>query len=113
MTMTYREFVKAQKRKDKMKAKMSSLRLFDPGQIVATPGALDLMNNNAISPLELLMRHTHGDWGDVDQEDAVANDHSVKDGTRILSSYHIAGETIWVITEADRSASTFLLPEDY
>ena len=87
---------------------------FSLGQIVATPGALDALEQAQQSPIEFLRRHVAGDWGDVDAEDKALNDQAVLDGTRLLSSYRTSkGQTIWVITEADRSATTFLLPEDY
>jgi hypothetical protein len=55
-----------------------------------------------------------GDWGDVDQEDQAANDHALEDGSRLLSAYTtLKGQRIWIITEADRSATTILLPEEY
>ena len=61
----------------------------------------------------LLERHRSGDWGDVSPEDARENEVSVRYGFRILSSYRVAGERLWVITERDRSVTTFLLPEEY
>ena len=84
------------------------------GQLVATPGALIALSRNSQSALEFLERHRTGDWGAVDAEDKRANEHSLKDGTRLLSAYHLKdGTKIWLITEADRSATTVLLPEDY
>ena len=89
--------------------------LFPLGRVVATPGALDLMERRGISPSTLLVRHCAGDWGDVDAEDAAANVHALVRGYRILSSYHFGPtkEAIWIITEADRSITTLLLPGDY
>ncbi|MGZ8918666.1 MAG: hypothetical protein ACXW0T_10620 [Methylobacter sp.] len=88
--------------------------LFNPGQVVATPGALDVMQTNNCLSLDLLMRHLTGDWGVIPQEDAQANQQAVENGLRILSSYpQPNGARIWVITEADRSSTTFLLPEEY
>lgn len=87
---------------------------FPLGQIVATPGALEALEDAQQAPFEFLRRHVAGDWGDVDAEDKALNDQAVLDGTRLLSSYRTSkGQTIWVITEADRSATTFLLPEEY
>lgn len=64
--------------------------------------------------LKALERHTQRDWGDVGEEDRQANDASLADGSRLLSEYHSqSGVRFWVITEADRSATTVLLPEDY
>lgn len=88
--------------------------LFEPGRVVATPGALEAMEKNAILSLDLLSRHLCGDWGVVPREDAKANRDALKYGSRILSSYTLTdGARIWLITEADRSATTFLLPEEY
>jgi hypothetical protein len=60
----------------------------------------------------LLERHQSGDWGDVPKQDALKNEFSVRYGFRIVSSYWVAGERLWIITEADRSATTLLLPSD-
>ena len=92
----------------------TSLALFSPGQIVATPGALAIMKTHHCLPLDLLIRHLTGDWGVVPEEDAQANQQALMDGSRILSSYPMPNSArIWVITEADRSSTTFLLPEEY
>jgi hypothetical protein len=88
--------------------------LFWPGQIVATPGAIEAFSTSGESPFDFLMRHLMGDWGEVDEHDRCENELSVREGFRILSSYRLSnGTRIWVITEADRSATTFLLPEEY
>ncbi len=95
---------------------MSEFRvgLFDVGNIVATPGALAVLAESGTNPIQLLARHVVGDWGDVSHEDKALNDQSVKDGSRILSAYVLStGVRVWIITEADRSATTFLLPEEY
>jgi hypothetical protein len=64
--------------------------------------------------LEFLSRHVRGDWGDLSEEDRRENDLSVRQGFRILSAYNLrTGVKIWIITEADRSATTFLLPDEY
>lgn len=63
--------------------------------------------------IEIIRRHSKGDWGDLSEEDKKENDLSVKEGFRILSSYSIREKTIWVITEADRSATTLLFPDEY
>jgi hypothetical protein len=89
-------------------------QLFELGRIVATPGALDAMEHAEVIPQNLLARHVSGDWGDLGEEDRQENDFSVKHGFRILSSYKLdTGAKVWIITEADRSATTFLLPEEY
>jgi hypothetical protein len=88
--------------------------LFPLGQIVATPGALEALNNARQSPVEFLARHAQGDWGEVCAEDRVLNDEAVKDGSRILSAYRTKLEVkIWVITEADRSSTCLLQPDEY
>lgn len=72
------------------------------------------MAEAGIEPITLLKRHITGDWGDVYPEDAAINDHAVKHDERVLSSYTLTtGKRIWIITEWDRSVTTFLLPEDY
>ena len=63
--------------------------------------------------MEIIRRHSKGDWGDLSEEDKKENDLSVKEGFRILSSYRIRGKKIWVITEADRSVTTLLFPDEY
>lgn len=87
---------------------------FPPGQIVSTPGALEAMEEHQCSPLTLLARHLSGDWGSVCAEDAASNNESLQYGARLLSSYEIAANTtIWIITEADRSVTSFLMPSEY
>ena len=87
---------------------------FDLGQIVATPGALEALEESGQSPTDFLDRHVQGDWGDVCHEDKELNDQALIDGSRILSSYEtIKGVKLWVITEADRSSTCVLLPEEY
>jgi hypothetical protein len=90
---------------------------FNLGQVVATPAALDAMQRAGTNMIYLLSRHVNGDWGNVCPEDAKENDFSVESGFRIMSVYPLnpsnPDRVVWVITEADRSATTFLLPEDY
>lgn len=87
---------------------------FSPGQIVATPGALAAMEEHQCPPLTLLARHLAGDWGVLPAEDAQLNNEALKSDGRLLSSYPLGGDTrIWVITEWDRSVTTFLLPSEY
>jgi hypothetical protein len=96
------------------------VRLFELGMVVATPGALEATTHE--QRLEFLGRHMSGDWGVVCAEDRKANFEALFEGLRILSAYAIDpkrpskgfGEnTLWIITEADRSATTFLLPSEY
>lgn len=87
---------------------------FSPGQIVATPGALAAMEEHQCQPLTLLARHLAGNWGVLPAEDVQLNDEALKTDGRLLSSYALGGDTrIWVITEWDRSVTTFLLPSEY
>ena len=87
---------------------------FPLGQIVATPGALEALQIAEQSPAAFLNRHVTGDWGELCDEDKKANDISLRHGYRILSAYTTGvGEKIWIITEADRSVTTILLPEEY
>ena len=96
---------------------MAAAPLFDLGRVVATPGALGLLSATATDPAELLERHQGGDWGEVPPEDARENTRSLKYGWRVLSSYPVGaaepGGKVWIITEADRSSTCILLPEDY
>jgi len=88
--------------------------LFPLGQIVATPGALAALERAKQPPTCFLARHAIGDWGEVDQSDVAENEYSMVHGFRLLSSYQTdAGEKLWIITEADRSATTLLLPDEY
>lgn len=82
------------------------------GQTVATPAALDVLTRPDLVAAH--RRHAAGDWGDVDDDDRAANDDALRTDGRLLSVYRSAnGTTFWVITEADRSVTTVLLPEDY
>lgn len=98
----------------------TTARFFSLGQIVATPGALA-----ACPPEHLhacLARHMRGDWGCVCSDDAALNDEALQTGCRVLSAYPIdpakpckgfGDNTLWIITEADRSVTTFMLPDEY
>lgn len=82
------------------------------GQIVITPNALDCLNPHDVCAC--LRRHVHGDWGDLDPHDIAENELSLKEGFRLLSAYADRhGTRFWIITEADRSSTCVLLPEDY
>ena len=99
----------------KGRSDMFKKTLFKLGQVVATPGALAAIESTGENPLSFLFRHNTGDWGDVPEEDAKENQLSIEQGFRILSSYRLKDDKarIWIITEADRSATTILLPEEY
>ncbi len=87
---------------------------FPLGQIVATPGALEALEAAGQSPDFFLAKHSQGDWGEVCDEDKRANDEALVSGERLLSAYRtLRNERIWVITEADRSSSCLLKPEEY
>jgi hypothetical protein len=88
--------------------------LFTLGQVVATPSALAVLEKAGRQPGDFLSRHISGDWGEVPPEDVKENEFSLKHGFRVLSAYHTsAGDKLWVITEADRSSTCILLPEEY
>lgn len=92
-------------------AKPFLLRL---GQTVITPGALDAISKAEQTPFEFLIPHIHGNWGEVCKEDKKLNDWAVENGERVLSAYRTKGNVrIWIITEADRSSTCILLPEEY
>ncbi|MGO8698482.1 MAG: hypothetical protein ACLQVY_12265 [Limisphaerales bacterium] len=80
------------------------------GRIVATSNALEVLSHEDI--MDGIRRHQAGDWGEVGAEDRQANDRASVEGTRILSAYRSGETTFWIITEADRSVTTVLLPED-
>jgi hypothetical protein len=88
--------------------------LFDLGQLVATPGALAVLEKAGQNPMEFLSRHVTGDWGEIPEEDKQENQFSLEQGFRLLSSYRTtAGDRVWVITEGNRSLTTVLLPDEY
>ncbi|KVU26551.1 MULTISPECIES: hypothetical protein [Burkholderia cepacia complex] len=87
---------------------------FKLGRIFATPAALEIITDARVSIIDLLIRHVRGDWGDLSDSDRQQNELSVDARLRLLSSYVLpGGQTVWVITDADRRATTFLLPGDY
>jgi hypothetical protein len=87
---------------------------FPLGQIVATPAALDAIQDAGQSAAFFLDKHVQGDWGSLCPEDREANDEALGTGTRLLSTYKtLKGCWIWIITEADRSVTTLLLPDEY
>ncbi len=85
------------------------------GRIVSTPGALDALAAEGANALQLLKRHVSGDWGELGEDDKAENEFSLNKGFRILSAYLLpkTGVKVWIITEADRSATTLLLPSEY
>jgi len=84
------------------------------GKLVSTPGALEALAKAGQSAPELIERHRRGDWGEVNATDWAANVRALADGDRILSVYRLKdGTQIWLISEADRSVTTFLLPDEY
>jgi hypothetical protein len=88
--------------------------LFPLGALVMTPGVLQAFIEAGQAPVEFLGRHILGDWGDLSFDDRKANEAAIRDGGRILSSYRtVSGVKLWVITEADRSSTCMLLPEEY
>lgn len=87
-------------------------KTFPLGQVVATPAVLELIELSGATPAQFLDRHVACDWGDVDENDKLANDTALVGGTRLVSSYALPGhkhEKVLVITEADRSATTIML----
>lgn len=89
--------------------------LFGLGHVVATPGALDLLDRCGVNASTLLARHQRGDWGAICEADAATNAQALHYGDRILAAYEIGQqkERLWIITEHDRSITTLLLPEEY
>ena len=104
-----------------LELKLFDKPLFRLGQILATPGALETLDQLGVDPLSLVLgRHVLGDWGDLCDEDRELNNHSLANGMRIFSSYKLVKpgddtttETVWLITEADRNSTVLLLPGDY
>ena len=95
-----------------MNGKPIPIAKFRLGRIVSTPRALEVITDEDI--LAGITRHQAGDWGEVPPEDRLANDQALVDGTRVLSAYRSRqGATFWIITEADRSVTTVLLPKEY
>jgi hypothetical protein len=88
---------------------------FPLGQVVATPGALAALEKAGQQAQEFLSRHAHGDWGDeLSEQDRKENQLSLEHGFRLLSCYRTnAGDKLWILTEADRSSTAVILPEEY
>ena len=83
------------------------------GRVVATPGALKLLTEARTHPFDYLARHATGDWGELCAFDRRQNEIALREGLRVLSSYDVSEGRVWIITEADRSVTTILLPEEY
>ena len=92
---------------------------FRLGKMVITPGAIDILAKHGTTPEALLKKHQAGNWGNLCQEDSALNDEAVANEgdpekqRRLLSSYKTGDDTIWIITEWDRSVTTLLLPSEY
>lgn len=91
---------------------MAEGQLFKSGQVVVTPGAMNL-RVQGISLFTYLKRHLTGDWGDLSERDKEENQFSLHRNLRLLSSYNTPLGKLWIITEADRSSTTILLPDEY
>jgi len=92
---------------------------FSLGRLLATPGALAVLEKAGQSPSDFVSRHAVGDWGEVGEEDWQLNNQALENGGRLLSAYRtLWGDRLWVLTEAEddegrRAATTVLLPEEY
>jgi hypothetical protein len=101
-------------RKGRYNRKAGYVGLFPLGKAVATPNAMRVAEDEGVQLVELLIRHQHGDWGDIHPGDRGLNEAALRDGERVFSVYkEPADVTFWVITEWDRSYTTVMLPEDY
>jgi hypothetical protein len=80
---------------------------------MVTPGALEVLAESGEDPLRNLARHSSEDWGNLDEGDRWENEWALRNDWRVLSSYPVGEKTVWVITEANRSVTTILLPEEY
>ena len=88
--------------------------LFSLGMVVATPGALAAAAAANDVLMRYVARHVVGEWGDLDAADVRANERALKDGSRLLSAYHLRdGTKIWIWTEADRASTCIMLPSEY
>ncbi len=87
--------------------------LFALGKLLITPGALGLFSTPPYEASQFIDRHLAGDWGDLEEVDIDANNYAYQNGLRLFSIYHLKDKSIYVITEADRSVTTILLPSEY
>ena len=91
-----------------------TVRHFALGQTYITPGAEEALQIAGQTAIEFLRRHMSCDWGELSDDDVRENEFSLKKGFRLLSNYQTGkGQQLWIITEADRSATTVLLPSEY
>jgi hypothetical protein len=90
-----------------------ALPIFELGRVVASAAVAQFIDEAGLDIAPLLRRHHAGDWGKVGKEDWESNEAALKNGGRLLSTYDLSGHRVWVITEADRSATTVLFPDDY
>ena len=94
--------------------KQPTITRFTLGRTLITPGAEEALQIAGQTATEFLRRHMSGDWGELSDEDVRENEFSLKEGLRLLSAYQTGkGQKLWIITEADRSATTILLPSEY
>ena len=91
--------------------KLYSLK-FDSGHVIITPPAEKLMQRQGIDPYQLLERHCSGDWGDQSDEDKKAWDRALEKDFSLMSIYKVGGEEVWLMTDVERLATTFLSPEE-
>src|SRR6202163_232304 len=92
----------------------ASVTRFALGQTFITPGAEEALQIAGQTAIEFLRRHMSQDWGELSEDDVRENELSLKEGFRLLSNYRtVKGQQLWIITEADRSATTVLLPSEY
>ena len=101
-------------RPDSNTSQPATVTRFALGQSFVTPGAEEALQIAGQTEIEFLRRHMSGDFGELADQDAWGNELSLREGFRVLSAYRTAkGHIIWIITEADRSATTILLPDEY
>ena len=94
--------------------KAASVARFELGRTLITPGAQAALQLAGQTAIDFLRRHVTGDWGELSEDDIKENEFSLVQGFRLLSRYETTkGERFWIITEADRSATTILLPLEY
>ena len=89
------------------------MALFSLGQVVATRGAIAFCAEHAINPSQLIHKHATGDWGDLCEEDIKANVDAIAYDGRVLSSYKLHGDKLYVLTEWDRTSTCLMLANEY